>query len=148
MTIRLDDTAATEAFGRRIAAILRPGDAIGLRGPLGAGKTTLARGILAGLGHESEVASPSFPIVITYDRPAVSLPVWHVDLYRIEAPDELDELGLEEARADAALLIEWPDRLSVTWPDMLQLTLQPDEAGGRVLTATVPPAWGGRWPPR
>ena len=148
MTIQLEDPAATEAFGRRLGAILRPGDAIALSGPLGAGKTTLARGILAALGHAGEVASPSFPIVITYDPPAVRLPVWHVDLYRIEAPEELEELGLDEARPEVALLVEWPERLPRAWPDMLELALRPDEAGGRVLTATVPPAWGGRWPPR
>ena len=148
MTIRLADAVATEALGRRIAPMLAPGDLVGLSGPLGAGKTTLVRGILAGLGHHGEVASPSFPIVITYDPPAVRLPVWHVDLYRIEAPDELDELGLDEARDHAALLVEWPDRLPVPWPDMLHLALQPDDAGARVLTASVPPAWGSRWPPR
>ena len=75
MTIRLDDAAATETFGRRLGALLRPGDVIGLSGPLGAGKTTLARGILAALGHEGEVASPSFPIVIAYEPPAVMLPM-------------------------------------------------------------------------
>ncbi|MGE0178497.1 MAG: tRNA (adenosine(37)-N6)-threonylcarbamoyltransferase complex ATPase subunit type 1 TsaE, partial [Sphingomonas sp.] len=128
--------------------LLEPGDAIGLNGPLGAGKTTLARGILGGLGHDGEVASPSFPIVIVYDPPAIRLPVWHVDLYRIDAPQELDELGLDEARAEVALLVEWPERLSMPWPDMLQLGLETDPAGGRVLTAAVPPAWGGRWPPR
>ena len=146
--INLPNADATEAFGRRLAPMLRPGDVVGLSGPLGAGKTTLARGILAGLGHEGEVASPSFPIVIAYDPPAVRLPVWHVDLYRIEAPDELDELGLDEARDHAALLVEWPERLPVPWSDMLRLTLQRDGAGGRVLTALVPAAWGSRWPPR
>jgi len=148
VTIRLDNPPATEAFGRRLGALLRPGDLIGLSGPLGAGKTTLARGILAALGHQGEVASPSFPIVITYDPPAVRLPVWHVDLYRIEDPEELAELGLEEAVGDAALLVEWPERLPVAWPEMLQLRLEPDEAGGRVLTGRSPTAWGGRWPPR
>lgn len=148
MTTRLEDAAATEAFGRRLGPLLRAGDVIGLSGPLGAGKTTLARGILAALGHDGEVGSPSFPIVIAYDPPSVRLPVWHVDLYRIEAPEELAELGLEEALEHATLLIEWPERLPVAWPEMLRLVLEPDEAGGRVLTASPPPAWGGRWPPR
>lgn len=148
MTIILEDAAAADAFGRRIGAMLRPGDVIGLSGPLGAGKTTLARGALAALGHEGEVASPSFPIVIGYEPPAVRLSVWHVDLYRIEAPEELEELGLDEARTEAALLVEWPERLPRPWSDMLLLTLEPVDAGGRVLTASVPPAWGGRWPPR
>lgn len=105
MTIfHLPDEQATEALGRSIAPLLRPGDCIGLFGTLGAGKTSLSRGILLGLGHEGEVGSPTFPIVQTYEPPDVSLPIWHVDLYRIEDPHELDELGLDEALMDSALL--------------------------------------------
>lgn len=148
MSITLDDTAATEAFGRRLAASLRAGDVVALSGTLGAGKTTLARGVLEGLGHSGEVASPSFPIVLTYAPPDVRLPVWHVDLYRIETADELPELGLEEARDEAALLIEWPERLPALWPETLHLTLSTAPGGGRTLTAEVPPAWGSRWPLR
>jgi tRNA threonylcarbamoyladenosine biosynthesis protein TsaE len=148
VNIALDDAAATVAFGRLLAASLRAGDVVGLSGTLGAGKTTLARGALEGLGHQGEVASPSFPIVIAYAPPDVRLPVWHVDLYRIEAPDELPELGLEEAREEAALLIEWPERLPALWPDTLHLTLSAAPGGGRTLTAQVPPAWGSRWPLR
>ena len=148
MTIHLADEAATEAFGRALAALLRPGDVIALSGSLGMGKTVLARGVLRGLGFEGDVASPSFPIVLAYDPPDVALPVWHVDLYRIEDPAELDELGLEEARADTALLIEWPERLPTLWPEALHLSLADAPSGGRALTASVPPAWGSRWPPR
>jgi len=145
--IPLSDPAATEAFGARLADALRPGDVIALFGDLGAGKTTLARGLLRGLGHVGDVASPTFPIVQTYAPPDTRLPVWHVDLYRIEDPGELAELGLDDALADCALLIEWPERLPALWPDALRLTLAPHKAG-RALTAGVPPAWGGRWPPR
>ena len=144
--IRLADSAATEAFGRAIAERLAPADVIALRGPLGAGKTTLARGILRGLGYSGEVASPTFPIVQPYEPPDTRFPVWHVDLYRIEDSSELAELGLDEARAEAALLIEWPERLPALWPETLVLTLE-DHSGGRALTAEVPPAWGTRWPP-
>jgi tRNA threonylcarbamoyladenosine biosynthesis protein TsaE len=94
------------------------------------------------------VASPTFPIVQTYDPPDTRLPVWHVDLYRIEGPEELDELGLDEAREDGVLLIEWPERLPALWLGTLQLRLEPAATGGRALTALVPEAWGGRWPPR
>jgi tRNA threonylcarbamoyladenosine biosynthesis protein TsaE len=147
MIVRLEDEAATEAFGAALAASLRAGDAIALFGALGAGKTTLARGLLRGLGHSGDVASPTFPIVQAYGPPDTKIPVWHVDLYRIERPSELDEIGLDDAREDAALVIEWPERLPALWPDALRLTLAVD-GNGRVLTAQVPPAWGERWPPR
>jgi tRNA threonylcarbamoyladenosine biosynthesis protein TsaE len=148
MAIRLADAAATEALGRALAAELRAGDAIALYGALGAGKTTLARGLLRGLGHQGDVASPTFPIVQAYAPPDTRLPVWHVDLYRIEHDSELEELGLDEARAGAAMLIEWPERLERLWPDALGLVLETRADGARALTARVPPAWGGRWPPR
>jgi tRNA threonylcarbamoyladenosine biosynthesis protein TsaE len=147
MAIRLADAEATEAFGRALAARLAPGDTIALFGTLGAGKTTLCRGVLRGLGHQGDVASPTFPIVQAYAPPDTRLPVWHVDLYRIEHRSELEELGLEEAREQAAMLIEWPERLPSLWPDTLGLTLAVEADGGRVLTAQVPPAWGKRWPP-
>jgi tRNA threonylcarbamoyladenosine biosynthesis protein TsaE len=146
--IHLADAAATDNFGRAIAPLLVPGDVIALFGTLGAGKTSLSRGILLGLGHEGEVASPTFPIVQTYEPPDVSVPVWHVDLYRIEAAHELEELGLDEALTDSALLIEWPERLPSLWPGTLRLTLEHDPRGGRNLTASVPTAWERRWPPR
>lgn len=144
--IPLPSPEATEEFGRRLASLLRPGDVIALEGDLGAGKTTLARGILQGLGHEGEVASPTFPIVVPYDE--LQVPVWHVDLYRIESAAELEELALDEALDHAALLIEWPERLGAgLWPESLRLGLQRDGEGARALTAQVPPAWGARWPP-
>ena len=145
--MRLEGAAATEAAGRALAPGLRVGDAIALYGDLGAGKTTLARGLLRGLGFGGDVASPTFPIVIPYDQ--LAIPVWHVDLYRIEHPSELRELALDEALEDGALLIEWPERLgNALWPETLKLTLLRDGAEARALTAEVPPAWEGRWPPR
>jgi tRNA threonylcarbamoyladenosine biosynthesis protein TsaE len=143
----LPDPEATHAFGRSLAPLLRAGDSVALFGTLGAGKTSLCRGILHGLGHEGEVASPTFPIVIAYDPPAVRLSVSHVDLYRVEEPHELAELGLDDALYDAALLIEWPERLPRLWPDTLLLALEEAPSGGRSLTASVPAAWGDRWPP-
>lgn len=147
--IMLPGPAETETFGARLAALLRPGDVVALFGDLGAGKTTLSRGVLHGLGFSGEVASPTFPIVQTYDPPDVRLPLWHVDLYRIEDPEELDELALDEGRSGGALLIEWPERLGpALWPDSLRLTLSIAGPGERALTAQVPPAWEERWPPR
>lgn len=145
--MRLDGPEATEALGRRLAGQIRAGDAIALFGELGAGKTTLARGILAGLGHEGEVASPTFPIVIPYE--SLRIPIWHVDLYRIEDPAELGELALDEALEEGAVLVEWPERMGgALWPDSLRLVLRREGEGARALTAGVPPAWEGRWPPR
>ena len=90
-----------------------------MSGPLGVGKTALARGFLAALGHEGEVPSPSFAIVQPYED--LDPPVWHVDLYRIEDASEIDELGLDAA-ADAVLLVEWPERAGDgAWPDALAL---------------------------
>ena len=145
--IRLPDAASTEAAGRDLAGRLRAGDVVALHGTLGAGKTTLARGILHGLGYDGDVASPTFPIVQTYAPPDTAIPVWHVDLYRIEAPEELEELGLDEALRDGVLLIEWPERLPALWPETLRLHLEVEAGGGRALTAQVPDAWGSRWPP-
>jgi tRNA threonylcarbamoyladenosine biosynthesis protein TsaE len=145
--VRLEGEAQTEGFGRRLAPLLRVGDVIALSGELGTGKTTLARGILRGLGFEGEVASPTFPIVLPYEL--VALPVWHVDLYRTESVAEIDELALDEALEEGALIVEWPERLEERmWPHALRLTLTRQGEGARALTAEVPAAWGGRWPPR
>jgi tRNA threonylcarbamoyladenosine biosynthesis protein TsaE len=144
----LPDAEATHAFGQRLAPLLRPGDSVALYGSLGAGKTSLCRGILHGLGFAGDVPSPTFPLLQTYGPPDTRLPVWHVDLYRVERGAELEELGLDDALYDAALLIEWPERLPALWPGTLRLTLGDDPSGGRSLTALVPPAWEARWPPR
>jgi tRNA threonylcarbamoyladenosine biosynthesis protein TsaE len=144
--VELKDALATEAFGTRLAGLVRPGDVITLSGPLGAGKTSIARGLLAALGLDEEAPSPTFAIVQPYAPPETRLPVLHVDLYRIDDVSELDELGLDEARSDSVLLIEWPERAPGHWPDALALTLDFAPDGGRALTATVPTAWEGRWP--
>lgn len=142
----LSDEAATEALGRAVAGELRAGDVVALSGPLGVGKTSLARAIIRGLGHHGEVPSPTFAIVQPYED--LDPPVWHVDLYRVEALGELDELGLDAA-ADAALIVEWPERAGAgAWPDALRLTLAFGEGGARSLTAQVPGAWQLRWPSR
>jgi tRNA threonylcarbamoyladenosine biosynthesis protein TsaE len=141
----LADEEATAAAGAALAKLARAGDVITLTGPLGVGKTALARGFLAALGHGGEVPSPSFAIVQPYDD--VDPPVWHVDLYRIEAPSEIEELGLDSA-ADAVLIVEWPERAGPgLWPEALTLSLEFGAGGDRILTAKVPPSWVGRWPP-
>lgn len=145
--MELPDLAATEAVGARLAALVRSGDVVTLSGPLGAGKTSVARGLLAALGLAGEAPSPSFAIVQPYDLPEVRLPVWHVDLYRLDDPREVDELGLEDDRGDGLLLVEWPERAGPgAWPEALALTLSIEPDGARRLTWTVPEAWGDRWP--
>ncbi len=142
----LHDEQATKAVAAALAGVVREGDVILLSGPLGSGKTTFARGFLQALGHSGEVPSPTFAIVQPYD--ALVPPVWHADLYRIEDPAELDEIGLDGADG-GVLLVEWPERAGpLAWPDALRLTFHFAEDGARRLTAVTPPAWEGRWPPR
>lgn len=143
----LKDEAATLAFGRKLASVLQAGDVVTLSGPLSAGKTTLVRGLLAKLGHSGEVPSPSFAIVQPYDD--ISLPVWHIDLFRIEDVSDIDELGLDDIRHDGVLIVEWPEHAgSSAWPEALALSLDVAQDGSRALTARVPAAWEGRWPLR
>jgi tRNA threonylcarbamoyladenosine biosynthesis protein TsaE len=144
--MKLHGEAATAAFGELLAVNARPGDVITLSGPLGVGKTALARGFIAALGHRGEVPSPSFAIVQPYEE--LDPPVWHVDLYRLEDASEIEELGLDAA-SDAVLLVEWPERAGEeAWPKALALTFEFAPDGDRILTAKVPPSWEGRWPPQ
>jgi tRNA threonylcarbamoyladenosine biosynthesis protein TsaE len=134
----------TAAAGAALSRFAREGDVITLSGPLGIGKTAFARGFISALGHEGEVPSPSFAIVQPYED--LELPVWHVDLYRIEGPSEIDELGLD-ATVDAVLLVEWPDRAGpARWPEALALSFELAQDGSRILTGRAPPSWEGRWP--
>ena len=115
----LPDEAATAALARALAALLRPGDVVSLSGELGAGKTSFARALINALPRsdddgEEEVPSPTFTLVQVYAR--APAPVWHFDLYRIESPEELFELGLEEALAEGITLIEWPERMGAMRP--------------------------------
>ena len=133
----------TAAAGAALAHAAREGDVITLSGPLGVGKTALARGFIAALGYQGDVPSPSFAIVQPYEE--LEPPVWHVDLYRIEDREEIEELGLDAA-AEAVLLVEWPARAGArAWPDALALSLDFAPGGDRILTAEVPPSWEGRW---
>ena len=144
--MQITHETAMQSIGNEIAAVLCPGDIIALSGDLGAGKTTLARVIIAALGWRGEVPSPTYTLVQNYDAPDVRVPVWHVDLYRLDSPDDADALGLFET--DAALIIEWPERLGHRLPaEALRLTISGSGDGPRVLTSIVPKAWEGRWPP-
>jgi tRNA threonylcarbamoyladenosine biosynthesis protein TsaE len=134
------------ALAAALADVLRPGDTVALSGDLGAGKSTFARALIRALGWGGEVPSPTFTLVQGYDPPDVSVPVWHVDLYRLAGPDDADALGLFET--DAALVIEWPERLGERLPpDALRLTISGSGDAPRHLTWEASKAWEGRWPP-
>jgi tRNA threonylcarbamoyladenosine biosynthesis protein TsaE len=122
----LPDLAAMQALGTRIASRLQAGDVVALSGSLGAGKTTLARAIIAALGHTGEVPSPTFTIIETYDPPQVRLPLVHADFYRLERPSEAEEIGLDDYRDGAALLAEWPQNAGgfAHEPGCLSITLE------------------------
>lgn len=137
MIVDLPDLASSEALARRIAAALRSGDVVALSGGLGAGKTTLARGIIAALGHEGEVPSPSFAIVELYDPPSVRLPLVHADFYRLDDPSEADEIGLDDYRQGAALLAEWPEHAGgfAHEPGCLSIMLESTEKGRRAIVS-------------
>ena len=127
----LDGPEATAALGARVAAALRPGDLVTLSGPLGAGKSVLARGLVRSLTSlDEEVPSPTFTLIQLYDAPG--FPLAHLDLYRLKRPEEAWELGLEEALADGAAVVEWPERLGDLLPaDRLEIGLATDpDAGG------------------
>ena len=147
MRIELADLAAMQALGNRIAAALQPGDVVALSGGLGAGKTTLARAVIAGLGYTGEVPSPTFAIVELYEPPALRIPVVHADFYRLKHPAEAQEIGLDDYREGAALLAEWPESAGgfAHEPGCLSIMLESADEG-RI--AIVEPGfdWLGRMP--
>jgi tRNA threonylcarbamoyladenosine biosynthesis protein TsaE len=136
----LADEAATGRLGEVIAGLLRPGEAVCLRGPLGAGKSTLARALIRALTTpEEEVPSPTFTLVQFYG--GEDLKVAHFDLYRLTDADEAYEIGLDEALDEGAAVIEWPERLAGRVPrDRLDVEIS-FEAAGRRARLTPHGAW-------
>jgi tRNA threonylcarbamoyladenosine biosynthesis protein TsaE len=111
--------AETEAFGERFGKRLRPGDMVLLTGELGAGKTTFVRGVARGTASVAPVASPTFQLVRVYPG---RVQLAHIDLYRIERPSELGDLGLDELLDQGAVVVEWGDRLDA--PDAAVIELE------------------------
>lgn len=126
------DESGTAAFATRLASALKPGDIVALDGTLGAGKTALARALINALpGEPEDVPSPTFTLVQTYDRG--DLEIWHFDLYRIEDPEDVFELGIEDAFADAVSLIEWPERMGSLLPSKnLNVRIEEISTGRRI----------------
>lgn len=129
----LPDERATEALGATLAERLRVGDVVGLKGDLGAGKTTLARAIIRAAAGDPEliVPSPTFTLVEVYETPRGTF--WHFDLYRLEAAEQVYELGWEEALAEGITLVEWPERLGRLLPQHLSVTLEMEDDGRHAL---------------
>ena len=136
--VPLPNLDATTRLGAGIAGALRPGDAVALWGDLGAGKTTLARAILRALGVAEDVPSPTFTLVQSYDtQPRIA----HYDLYRLKQAREMEELGFDDALAEGAVLVEWPDRApEVLPPDALHVRLGVAD-GARTARLTGPARW-------
>ena len=130
-------------MGQALSKVLQAGEAICLTGPLGAGKSTLARALIRALTTpDEEVPSPTFTLVQTYEGTALTIA--HFDLYRLSDPDEAYEIGLDEALEDGAALIEWPERLEGRLPvDRLDLVIEMLGEGRRA-TLTGYGAWEGR----
>ena len=145
--VPLPDLAAMDRYGRAIAAVLRAGDVVALTGGLGAGKTTLARAIIAGLGHAGEVPSPSFAIIELYEPPGLRLPLVHADFYRLTRPEEAEEIGLDDYRHGAALLAEWPENAGGFAHEAGCLSIALESADeGRIAIVEPGADWLGRLP--
>jgi tRNA threonylcarbamoyladenosine biosynthesis protein TsaE len=140
---KLASPEAMERLGAALAPCLRSGEALCLSGPLGAGKSTLARGLIRALTHPDEdVPSPTFTLVQTYAT--ANLTIAHFDLYRLKSPEEVLEIGLEEALETGAVIIEWPERLDGDLPqDRLEVRLSHD-GDARAVVLTGWGAWAGR----
>ncbi len=143
MKIALPDAEATTALGQTIAPLLAPGDSVLLYGPLGMGKSTLARGLIRALTTPDEdVPSPTFTLVQFYESDP---PVAHFDLYRLTRPEEAFEIGLDEALDEGCAVIEWPERLGeepgrFLGPDQLMITIS-EQGEGRLATVSGVGRW-------
>ncbi len=136
MILDLGSSEATEALGAAVGRWIQPGDIIYLKGDLGAGKTTLARGLMQALGHAGPVKSPTYTLIETYELPV--LPVAHLDLYRLKDPEELAYIGLREfLNGQGLVLVEWPEHGTGELPKAnLEVVLEYRGSGGRIAQLT------------
>lgn len=142
--VLLPDERETARFGAALAGNLAPGDTLLLSGPIGAGKTHLARSIvqtrLAAAGRLEDVPSPTFTLVQVYDDDISE--IWHADLYRLTGPGEAMELGLDEAFESAIVLVEWPDRLGDAAPhSALSIDMRPEGGARRAMLSSASEKW-------
>ena len=146
LEVTLPDEAATAALAARLAPLLRTGDLVALSGGLGVGKTAFCRALINALpGAKEEVPSPTFTLVQVYERG--DRQVWHFDLYRLEDPQEVRELGLDDALADGICLIEWPERLEAGLRAErldLHLAMRPADDRARLATLRGQGTWAER----
>lgn len=142
LVVSLANLDATARLAAALAPLLRAGDVVALEGDLGAGKTAFARALIRELtGGEEEVPSPTFTLLQIYEAP--DFDIWHFDLYRLEKPEDVFELGIEDAMAEGVTLIEWPDRLGRYLPRD-RLIVRMDYADGEsARVATL--SGGGGW---
>ena len=145
--LTLADLAATKRLGLFMAERLMVGDVLALKGELGAGKSELARAIIQQICvKETDIPSPTFALVQTYESDS-KVPLWHFDLYRLAEPDDVFELGIEEAFIEAICLIEWPERLAGYLPDRtltIEINYDASANSGRRVTLRGNPAWQNR----
>jgi tRNA threonylcarbamoyladenosine biosynthesis protein TsaE len=141
-TIRCRTMGDTMAVGRKLAALLRPGDVVLLGGRLGAGKTVFVSGIAEGLGIESPITSPSFVLVRTYEG---FLRLVHADAYRLGSSAELEDIELGESAADGVLVVEWGDVLESSFgEDTLVVRLEVEADDTRTITLEARGSWKSR----
>lgn len=138
--IFLPEQSTTEKLGRIVGTALRAGDVVLLDGPIGSGKTAFVRAAIADrMRYSEEIPSPTFTLVQTYEADER---IWHSDLYRLSDPDEIAELGLEEAFVDSIVFIEWPDRLGPFLPDRyIAVSLAPEGNGRRADISLIGESW-------
>lgn len=140
LTFEFKTEAETQRFGAQLAKALKSGDVVCFEGPLGAGKSTLARGLIQTLSGARDIPSPTFTLVETYEVQTGD--IWHFDLYRLEKQSDVWELGFEDALESGISLIEWPDKIEGIIPaDALRLSIEVQPEAERRLHLIAPDRW-------